>query len=50
MQPIRFAKAHPLAVVVSGALGMMVGPWILGVVRGLTGVGVSLPSVGNSDN
>jgi len=47
MAPIRFAKAHPVAVVTNMALGMIIGPWILGMLRGVTGVGVSLPTVGN---
>jgi hypothetical protein len=46
MRPIRFARAHPVAVVTNMALGMIVGPAILGYVRRFTGVSVRLPSVG----
>lgn len=47
MHPLSFAKAHPVAVVVNMALGMMIGPWILGRIGGMTGLGISLPSVGS---
>ena len=48
MHPISFTKAHPVGVLVSMAAGMIVGPWILNMVRSATGVGVSLPSVGGN--
>ena len=47
MHPIAFAKAHPLGVVVSMGLGMVVGPAILGTLGSWTGINVRLPSVGN---
>jgi hypothetical protein len=46
MHPISFAKAHPVAVVTNMALGMIVGPAILGWVSRSTGVNVKLPSYG----
>lgn len=46
MHPITFAKAHPVGVLVSMGLGMMVGPAILGSVNRWTGVSIRLPSVG----
>jgi hypothetical protein len=46
MHPISFLKAHPVAVLTNMALGMMVGPAILGAVGRWTGVTVRLPSVG----
>lgn len=49
MHPVTFVKAHPVGVLVSAAAGMMIGPWILGMVRSATGVGVSLPSVGGGN-
>jgi hypothetical protein len=42
--PITFTKQHPAAVLTSMAVGMVAGPWLLGVVRQVTGVNVSLPS------
>jgi hypothetical protein len=30
-----------------GGVGMIAGPWALGQLRRITGVGLSLPSVGN---
>lgn len=47
MHPIRFAKEHPVAVGVNMALGVMVGPWALSLVRRYTGVSLSLPNYGN---
>jgi len=47
MRPITFVKQHPVGVVVSMAAGMIVGPWLLGVLGRTTGVNVNLPSVGN---
>lgn len=47
MHPISFTKAHPVAVVTSMALGMVVGPAILSAVGRWTGVSVRLPSVGS---
>lgn len=46
MHPLTFVKNHPVAVVTNMALGMIVGPWALGVIRRTTGVSVNLPSVG----
>lgn len=46
MRPIAFVKAHPVAVITSAAAGMIVGPWLLGMLQGATGVGIRLPSVG----
>jgi hypothetical protein len=43
MHPLRFAKEHPVAVVTNMALGMIVGPWVLNMVRSTTGVGINLP-------
>ena len=48
MNPLTFIKNHPLATVVLMGTGMVVGPWVLGTVNRVTGVGVSLPSVGNA--
>lgn len=31
---------------IAGAVGMIVGPWILNKGREVTGIGVSLPTVG----
>lgn len=47
MHPVTFVKNHPLGVVVSMAAGMVIGPYLLGVVNNLSGVNVSLPRVGN---
>jgi hypothetical protein len=47
MHPWEFTKRHPVAVATNMALGVIVGPAILGMVRRWTGVSVSLPSVGN---
>lgn len=47
MRPISYVKSHPTATVVTFALGMVVGPWLLGTVARTTGVNVSLPTVGN---
>ena len=46
MHPISFMKDHPVAVVTNMALGMIVGPAILGAIGRWTGVSVRLPSVG----
>jgi hypothetical protein len=46
-RPISYVKAHPLATIVTAAAGMVVGPWVLGVLGRSTGVGVNLPTVGN---
>lgn len=48
MHPIRYTKAHPVAVITSMAAGMIVGPWILGILGNTTGVNVNLPSYGGS--
>jgi hypothetical protein len=49
MHPITFTKNHPVGVITSMALGMIIGPWILSMLRGVTGVGVSLPSYGGGN-
>ena len=46
MHPISYVKAHPAATVVTFALGMMVGPWLLNSISGKTGVNISLPTYG----
>jgi hypothetical protein len=46
MHPITFTKQHPAGVVVSFAMGMVFGPWLLNAIQGKTGVGLSLPSYG----
>jgi hypothetical protein len=46
--PISFTKAHPVAVIVSMAVGYMVVPWLLGLAGGVTGVRVRLPQYGGS--
>jgi hypothetical protein len=43
VHPIEFTKAHPVAVIVSMAVGYMVVPWVLGLVGKTTGVAVKLP-------
>jgi len=48
MHPLTFAKNHPVAVGTNMALGMIVGPWLIGVIRRTTGISVSLPRVGAS--
>jgi hypothetical protein len=48
MHPLSFVKAHPVATVTLMATGMIVGPWLLGKVGGITGVGINLPSVGSA--
>lgn len=48
MRPISFIKTHPVATITLMAAGMIVGPWVLGKVNSVSGVGVSLPSVGGS--
>jgi hypothetical protein len=48
MHPISFVKAHPVGVIVSMGVGMVVGPWLLGMVNNATGVNVSLPTVGGN--
>lgn len=48
MRPFSYVKSHKMATVVTFAAGMMIGPWLLGVVNNATGVGVSLPTVGGS--
>jgi len=47
MHPISFMKAHPVATITLMAAGMMVGPAILNTLGRGTGVGISLPRVGN---
>jgi hypothetical protein len=47
MRPFSYVKTHPTATVVTFALGMMIGPWVLNTVNRTTGVGVSLPKYGN---
>jgi hypothetical protein len=44
MHPITFTKQHPAAVFTSMAAGMIFGPWVLGVIRQVTGVNVNLPA------
>jgi len=46
MHPISFTKAHPVAVLVSMAVGYAVLPALLGKVRDVTGVGVRIPQYG----
>ena len=48
MHPLRFAKEHPVAVVTNMALGMIVGPWVLARINGVTGVGINLPRYGGA--
>jgi hypothetical protein len=48
MHPVTFVKNHPVGVLVSMAAGMVVGPWLLGMVNSATGVNVNLPSMGSS--
>ena len=50
MHPVSYVKAHPAATVVTFALGMMIGPWVLSTVSRTTGVGVNLPSYGNGSS
>lgn len=45
-RPIGYVKAHPTATVVTFALGMIAGPWLMGMIAKTTGVDISLPSVG----
>jgi predicted membrane protein len=47
MHPISYVKAHPAATVVTFAAGMMIGPWLLNMISGKTGVNISLPSYGS---
>jgi hypothetical protein len=47
MHPISYVKAHPTATVVTLALGMMVGPWLLNTIGSKTGININLPSYGN---
>lgn len=47
MAPITFAKNHPVAVLTNMFLGVIVGPPILRYIGNVTGVGISLPRVGN---
>lgn len=42
--PITFTKQHPVGVVTTFAAGMVFGPWLLSMLQGATGVGLSLPS------
>ena len=46
--PISYVKAHPGATVITFALGMMVGPWLLGTIGSKTGISLSLPNVGGT--
>lgn len=46
MHPLRFAKEHPVAVIVNMGLGMVIGPWILSTANRFTGIQVGLPSYG----
>jgi hypothetical protein len=48
MHPISYVKAHPAATVVTFALGMMVGPWLLSSIGNKTGIHIHLPSYGGS--
>lgn len=49
MHPISYVKTHPGATVVTFALGMMVGPWLLNMLGSKTGVNINLPSYGSGD-
>jgi hypothetical protein len=44
--PIAFTKQHPVAVVTAMAVGYIILPWLLGMVGGITGVGIRLPQYG----
>lgn len=48
MHPISYTKQHPVGVITSMILGMMVGPWILGMVGGTTGINLSVPRIGGN--
>jgi hypothetical protein len=45
--PISYVKAHPGTTVITFALGMMVGPWLLSTIGGKTGININLPSYGS---
>jgi hypothetical protein len=49
MHPISYVRAHPAATVVTFALGMMVGPWLLGTIGSKTGINVNLPTYGSNN-
>lgn len=42
--PIRFVKEHPAGFAGSAIVGMIAGPWFLGVINRYTGVSLGLPS------
>lgn len=44
MGPIAYTREHPGAVIISMAVGMIIGPWVLGTVNRFTGVSISLPT------
>lgn len=44
MHPIRFVKEHPVGFLASAAVGMIAGPWAMGIVTRYTGLSVGLPS------
>jgi predicted membrane protein len=46
MHPITFVKAHPVGTVVTFAAGMMIGPWLLNMLGGKTGININLPQYG----
>lgn len=48
MQPIRYVKAHPLAVVTAFAAGAIFWPWLSGMIGGRTGVNINLPTYGSN--
>lgn len=48
MHPISYVKSHPTATVVTLAAGMVVGPWLTATLARITGVGISLPTVGGN--
>lgn len=44
-RPVTFVKEHPVGVVISAGAGMMIGPWVLGMITRFTGISISLPSL-----
>lgn len=44
MHPLRFVKEHPTGFVGSAIVGMIAGPWLLGMVNRYTGVSIGLPA------
>lgn len=47
MHPISYVKAHPVATLITAALGMAIGPSLLSMVGSKTGVNVTIPQYGN---